>query len=75
MIIRNMRKMSPILSQLFTATMQGVLAATVLRPDREWYLSDLAAHLRLGPSSLQGEQRGRSPLILGLVRLWSPGVT
>ncbi|MBC7782806.1 MAG: nucleotidyltransferase domain-containing protein [Burkholderiales bacterium] len=33
--------------------MQGVLGATVLRPDREWYLSDLAAHLGVGPSSLQ----------------------
>jgi DNA-binding transcriptional ArsR family regulator len=33
--------------------MQGVLGATVLRPEREWYLSDLAAHLGVGPSSLQ----------------------
>jgi DNA-binding transcriptional ArsR family regulator len=33
--------------------MQGVLGATVLRPDKEWYLSDLAAHLGVGPSSLQ----------------------
>jgi DNA-binding transcriptional ArsR family regulator len=33
--------------------MQGVLAATVLRPEHEWYLSGLAAHLGLGPSSLQ----------------------
>ena len=33
--------------------MQSVLGATVLRPDREWYLSDLAAHLGVGPSSLQ----------------------
>ena len=48
-----MRKSSPILSPLFTPTMQGVLGATVLRPEREWYLSDLAAHLGVGPSSLQ----------------------
>jgi DNA-binding transcriptional ArsR family regulator len=41
------------LSPLFTPTMQGVLGATVLRPQREWYLSDLAAHLGVGPSSLQ----------------------
>jgi predicted nucleotidyltransferase len=33
--------------------MQGILGATVLRPDREWYLSDLAAHLGVAPSSLQ----------------------
>jgi predicted nucleotidyltransferase/DNA-binding MarR family transcriptional regulator len=48
-----MRKSSPLLSPLFTPTMQGVLAATVLRPQREWYLSDLASHLGVGPSSLQ----------------------
>ena len=33
--------------------MQAVLAATVLRASHEWYLSDLAAHLGVGPSSLQ----------------------
>jgi DNA-binding transcriptional ArsR family regulator len=33
--------------------MQGVLAATILRPEEEWYLSDLAAHLGVRPSSLQ----------------------
>ena len=48
-----MRKSSPILSPLLSRAMQGVLSATVLRPEREWYLSDLAAHLRVGPSSLQ----------------------
>lgn len=48
-----MRKTSPVLTPLFTSTMQGVLAATVLRPEREWYLSDLAAYLGVGPSSLQ----------------------
>ena len=48
-----MRKSSPILAPLFTPTMQGVLGATVLRPEREWYLSDLAAYLHVGPSSLQ----------------------
>lgn len=48
-----MRKSSPILAPLFTPLMQGVLGATVLRPKKEWYLSDLAAHLGVGPSSLQ----------------------
>ena len=33
--------------------MQAVLGTTVLYPDKEWYLSDLAAHLGVGPSSLQ----------------------
>jgi len=48
-----MRKFSPVLSPWLSPTLQGVLAATVLRPEREWYLSDLAAHLGVGPSSLQ----------------------
>jgi predicted nucleotidyltransferase len=38
---------------LFLPTAQDVLAATLLQPRREWYLSDLAAHLRVRPSSLQ----------------------
>jgi predicted nucleotidyltransferase len=33
--------------------MQGLLAATVLQPDRSWYLSSLAKHLGVPPSSLQ----------------------
>jgi len=48
-----MRKSSPILDPLLGALMQEVLVATVLRPEREWYLSDLASHLGVGPSSLQ----------------------
>lgn len=47
-----MRK-SPLLSPLFSHTMQAVLAATILRPHHEWYLSDLAGHLKVRPSSLQ----------------------
>ena len=47
-----MRK-PPLLSALFGPIMQGILAATVLRPEREWYLSDLAVHLGVAPSSLQ----------------------
>lgn len=52
-ILREMRKASPLLAPLFSPTMQGVLAAIVLRPEREWYLSDLASHLGVGASSLQ----------------------
>ncbi len=48
-----MRKSSPLLSCLFNSTMQGVLGATILRPAKEWYLSDLASYLGMGPSSLQ----------------------
>jgi predicted nucleotidyltransferase len=47
-----MRKSSPI-DPLINKTTQGLLAATVLQPDRWWYLSDLAKHLGRRPSSLQ----------------------
>ena len=59
-----MRKSSPI-DPLINRTTQGLLAATVLQPDRCWYLSDLAKHLRRRPSSLQiplGAGIGRHPL-------------
>jgi uncharacterized protein len=47
-----MRKSSPI-DSLINKTTRDLLAATVLQPDRWWYLSDLAKHLRRRPSSLQ----------------------
>jgi uncharacterized protein len=47
-----MRKSSPI-DPLISKSMQGLLASTVLQPDRAWYLSDLAKHLAVRPSSLQ----------------------
>lgn len=50
--IRKMRK-SLLASSLFSSTLQRIMAATVLRPEREWYLSDLATHLGVRPSSLQ----------------------
>jgi len=49
-----MRNSSP-LQALFPKTRQVLLAATILQPDRWWYLSDLAKHLGLRPSSLQRE--------------------
>ena len=48
-----MRKSSPI-DPLISKTMQGLLAAAVLQPDRSWYLSDLAKRLNVRPSTLQG---------------------
>jgi len=42
-----------LLDALFTSRLQGVLAAAFLRPQRQWYLSDLAADLGTRPSSLQ----------------------
>jgi DNA-binding transcriptional ArsR family regulator len=52
--IRKMRT-SPILTALFPAVRQEILAATLLSPERSWYLSELAAHLKTSPSSLQRE--------------------
>jgi DNA-binding transcriptional ArsR family regulator len=49
-----MRKKRP-LDSLFPRTRQAVLTATLLHPDRWWYLSDLAKHLGVRPSSLQRE--------------------
>lgn len=48
-----MRKL--LLDALFPKTRQAVLSAYLLHPDRWWYLSDLAQHLNLTPSSLQRE--------------------
>lgn len=47
-----MRKEST-LSALLSPTRQAVLAATFLRPEKSWYLSELATHLETRPSSLQ----------------------
>jgi DNA-binding transcriptional ArsR family regulator len=40
---------------LMPRTRQAILAATLLHPEKTWYLNDLARHLRLRPSSLQRE--------------------
>jgi len=49
-----MRK-APILDTLFPGVRQEILAATLLSPEKSWYLSELAAHLETSPSSLQRE--------------------
>lgn len=49
-----MRKTSP-LDALFPKTRQAVLATVYMDPTREWYLSDLARHIGVTPSSLQRE--------------------
>jgi predicted nucleotidyltransferase len=46
---------SPLLDVILAKTKQQILAATVLQPDRSWYLLELARHLGLRPSSLQRE--------------------
>jgi DNA-binding transcriptional ArsR family regulator len=49
-----MRKDST-LAALISPTRQGILTTLFLRPDKEWYLSELAASLGTDPSSLQRE--------------------
>jgi predicted nucleotidyltransferase len=43
------------LDALFPRTRQAVLSAFLLRPERSWYLTDLAKHIGVSPSSLQRE--------------------
>jgi len=53
--IRIMRKSPSALDSLFSSVRQGVLAATLTRPEKWWYLSELAEFLHTRPSSLQRE--------------------
>jgi predicted nucleotidyltransferase len=53
--IRIMRNSTPTLDSLFPSVRQGVLAATLARPEKWWYLSELAEFLHTRPSSLQRE--------------------
>ena len=46
---------SPALEALFPKVRQGVLSATYTRPEKWWYLSELARFLHTTPSSLQRE--------------------
>jgi predicted nucleotidyltransferase len=50
-----MRQIQPVLDNLFPSVRQGVLAATLTRPEKWWYLSELAELLHTRPSSLQRE--------------------
>jgi predicted nucleotidyltransferase len=47
-----MRK-SPLLSALLSEPAQAILTATLMHPEKWWYLSHLARHVGLRPSSLQ----------------------
>lgn len=49
-----MRK-NDLLDSLLPKIRQAILTATILQPDRWWYLSEMAQHLRVTPSSLQRE--------------------
>lgn len=46
---------SNILNALFPAVRQEILAATLLSPEKSWYLTELASYLGTSPSSLQRE--------------------
>lgn len=48
---------SSLLDALINRTRQRILGATMLQPNRSWYLLELARHLQLRPSSLQRELR------------------
>lgn len=52
--IRNMRNIR-ILDALFPGVRQRLLAATLTRPEKWWYLSEVANALQTSPSSLQRE--------------------
>jgi len=49
-----MRKNST-LAAIISPTRQAILTTLFLSPDKAWYLSELAAYLGTGPSSLQRE--------------------
>jgi predicted transcriptional regulator len=53
--IRIMRTNMPALDSLFPNVRQSVLAATLNRSEKWWYLSELAEFLHTRPSSLQRE--------------------
>jgi predicted nucleotidyltransferase len=52
-IVREMR--TNLLDSLLPKTRRDILVATVMHPERSWYLSDLARHLGTRASSLQRE--------------------
>src|SRR5215471_8469755 len=50
-----MVRRDPALAALLTTVKQQVLAATLLHPDRDWYLGELARHLAIPVSTIQHE--------------------
>src|SRR5271154_5425789 len=45
------------LDALLPKTRQGILAATLVQPEKAWYVSELARRMGVPPSSLQRELR------------------
>jgi predicted nucleotidyltransferase len=48
-------RMISLLDTLMPSTRQNILAATVLHPEKSWYLRELAEFLNVSPSSIQRE--------------------
>src|SRR3954454_17276977 len=65
-----MRKHRP-LDALIPKVRQRVLAATLLRPHKAWYVSELARHMKVRPSTLQRELRSLSTA--GILHTYSQG--
>jgi len=68
--IRIMRR-SPVVSALFPDVRGRILAATLTRPEKHWYLSELATFLKTQPSSLQREVDALSKA--GILQQWRDG--
>jgi DNA-binding transcriptional ArsR family regulator len=59
------------LDALLPKTRQGILAATLARPEKAWYVSELARRLSVPPSSLQRELRDLSSV--GILKVHRQG--
>ncbi len=62
---------SRITAALFPEVRSRILSATVLRPEKSWYLTELAGVLGTVPSSLQREVESLSQA--GILRQWRDG--
>lgn len=65
-----MRK-SPVIAALFPDVRGRILAATLTRPEKPWYLSELSTFLHTQPSSLQREVDTLSKA--GILEQWRDG--
>jgi predicted nucleotidyltransferase len=62
---------SPILDALFPDIRAKILAALLIHPEKQWYLTELASHLGTKPSSLQREVEALSKA--GILEQWRDG--
>lgn len=65
--MRNIR----LLDALLPKTRQGILAAVFLRPEKAWYISELARRMKVPPSSLQRELRDLTRA--GILKMYRQG--